>query len=94
MEPATVRQQIREFMENNFALGEQMSSLADDTSFMESGVIDSTGVLELVAFLEETYEVKVEDEEMVPENLDSIANLCAFVARKVGSVQAPAAAEG
>ena len=81
-------------MENNFALGEQMSSLADDTSFMESGVIDSTGVLELVAFLEETYEFKVEDEEMVPENLDTIANLSAFVERKVGAAQATAAAGG
>ena len=81
-------------MENNFALGEQMSSLADDTSFMESGVIDSTGVLELVAFLEETYEFKVEDEEMVPENLDTIGNLCAFVERKANAAQVPAAAGG
>lgn len=94
MEPTGIRQQIREFMDNNFALGEQMSSLANDTSFMESGVIDSTGVLELVAFLEETYEVKVEDEEMVPENLDTIANLCAFVERKVGAAQVSAAAGG
>ena len=83
MEPTGIRQQIREFMDNNFALGEQMSSLANDTSFMESGVIDSTGVLELVAFLEESYRIKVDDEDLVPDNLDSVSRVVGFVNRKL-----------
>jgi acyl carrier protein len=51
---------------------------------METGLIDSTGVLELVAFIEEKYGFKVADDELVPENLDSVANLAAFVAKKAG----------
>ena len=94
MADSSVRQELRTFLEENFALGEQMATLTDDTSFMETGIIDSTGVLELVAFLEETYEFKIEDEELVPENLDSVARICDFVARKGGSAQTQTAAEG
>ena len=91
MADSSVRQELRTFLEENYALGEQMATLADDTSFMETGIIDSTGVLELVAFLEETYEIKVEDEELVPDNLDSVARICDFVARKTDSARTQAA---
>jgi len=63
-------------------MGQDPDSLKDDSSFLEEGVIDSTGVLELVGFLEENYEIKVEDEELIPENLDSIQNICAYLKAK------------
>jgi acyl carrier protein len=73
--------EIRDFVVNNFLFGEA-GSLADDTSFLEEGVLDSTGILELVTFLESQYSIKVQDQEMVPENLDSINRAAAFVGRK------------
>ena len=74
----------------NFLFGDG-ASLKDDTSFMESEVLDSTGVLELVTHLETQFQIKVQDSEMVPENLDSVNRAAAFVARKV-SEKAQAAA--
>lgn len=72
---------LRTFVEENFLFG-QKADFADDASFLELGLIDSTGVLELVAMLERDYRIQVEDDELVPENLDSIANLVAFIERK------------
>jgi len=72
---------IRAFVITNFLFGES-GSLQDDTSFMGGGIIDSTGILELVMFIEETYQLKVEPEEMLPENLDSVNRVAAFVTRK------------
>lgn len=57
-------------------------ALKNNDSFLDMGIIDSTGILEVIFFLEESFGIKVEDEEMVPENLDSIDNLVAFIARK------------
>jgi acyl carrier protein len=57
--------------------------LEDDTSFLEEGIIDSTGVLELVGFIEEDFSITVEDEELVPENLDSINNVTTYLERKL-----------
>jgi acyl carrier protein len=74
--------QIRDFIINNFLFGDA-GSLTDDTSFMQSDTLDSTGVLELVTFLEKTYSIKVQDKEMVPENLDSVSRAAAFVGRKL-----------
>jgi len=62
--------------------GQNTSFLGDDSSFLESGVIDSTGVLELVTYLENKFGFKIADEELVPENLDSINNVLRFVERK------------
>ena len=72
---------LRKFVEENFLFG-QKAKFSDDDSFLEQGIIDSTGVLELVAFLEETYHLQVADEELLPENLDSIHNLVRFIERK------------
>jgi acyl carrier protein len=72
----------RDFVITNFLFGDA-SSLQDDTSFMGSGIIDSTGILELVMFVESTFEIKVQPEEMLPENLDSVNHVAAFVARKL-----------
>jgi len=63
------------------------AGLADNDSFINKGVIDSTGVLELVMHLEETYRIQVKDNELVPENLDSIDNLVAFISRKLAAEQ-------
>ena len=75
------KQAIREFVIENFLFGEA-NGLKDDTSFLEEGIIDSTGVLELVTFIEETYGISVEDDELVPENLDSIVNVAQFLTKK------------
>lgn len=75
---ATLRQYIRD----NFILGNQAMNFADNDSFMELHILDSTGFLELVSHLEEAYGISVADEEMVPENLDSLDALHAFVLRK------------
>jgi acyl carrier protein len=74
---------LRKFITDNFLFRQSAEPLADTTSFLETGLIDSTGVLELVFFLEKNWGIKVADEEMVPENLDSIRNLVAYVQRKV-----------
>ena len=77
-----IEEQIRNFIIENFLFGESGNDLKKTDSFLESGIIDSTGVLELVSFIEETYAFQVEDEELIPENLDSIANVIAYVQRK------------
>ena len=79
----SVHDEIRQFIIDNFLMGQDSDNLKDDSSFLEEGVIDSTGVLELVGFLEENYEIKVEDEELIPENLDSIQNICAYLETKL-----------
>lgn len=81
MEP---RSQIRRYILENYLFSDDQSLLADGDSLMERGIIDSTGALELVFFLEEQFGIKVGEEEMLPENLDSVDNLVAFLARKRG----------
>jgi acyl carrier protein len=73
----SLREQIRNFILEN------PEDLVDDESILEKGIMDSTGVLELVAFIESTYEVKVEDEELILENLDSINNIVRYLERKL-----------
>jgi len=74
---------IRQFIIENF-LFEEDDNLKEDTSFLENGIIDSTGVLELVMYIEETYGISVDDEDIVPENLDSISNVTEYIQRKKG----------
>ncbi len=76
-------QTIRDFVVENFLLGESNNDLKDTDSFLDNGIVDSTGILELVAFLEEAYDIQVEDEELIPENLDSITNVTAYLHRKM-----------
>jgi acyl carrier protein len=77
------KSQIEKFVIDNFLFGDS-HSLSDNTSFLEEGIIDSTGALELVAFLEDTFSISVEDDELIPENLDSIINVTNFLATKIG----------
>lgn len=77
-----IKEQVKAFLVDNLMMGMSGESLADDTSFLDRGIIDSTGVIELISFLEETFGIHVEDEEMVPENLDSLAAIERFVRDK------------
>ena len=77
-----LQEEIRRFVVSNFLFGREDGTLDGHTSFLENGIIDSTGVLELVAFLEENYQIKVRDNELVPENLDSLEKVTQFVGRK------------
>lgn len=74
---------VRHFVVENFLFGDG-ESLKEDTSFLEASIIDSTGILELVFFLEETYSIKIADDELIPENLDNLQNIARFIDRKVG----------
>ena len=78
-----IKQELRAYIAENFIVS-ATATLADDASLLDSGVVDSTGFIELISFLEEHFGIQVKDEEMVPENLDSIANLEAYVTRKRG----------
>lgn len=80
----SLRDEIRRFVADNFLFGQEGAVFADEASFLEKGLIDSTGVLELVAFVEEKYGFKVADEELVPENFDTVGNLAAYIARRAG----------
>jgi acyl carrier protein len=79
-----IEEKIKKFIDQTFLQGGGNNpGMKNDTSFLEKGIVDSTGILELVAFLEETFNIKVEDEELVPENLDSVSNLVKFVSQKL-----------
>ncbi len=72
---------LRKYVDENFLFGVD-TEYFDDDSFMENGIVDSTGILELIAHLESTYGLRVKDEDLVPENLDSISGLVQFVGKK------------
>jgi acyl carrier protein len=79
-----VRKEIKDFIVETFLFGSEDEPFGDTDSFMERGIIDSTGILELTSFVEEKYGIKIEDDEMIPDNLDSLSNLVNFIARKKG----------
>jgi acyl carrier protein len=76
------KEEVLRFIRENFILDEA-EKLQENDSLLEKGIIDSTGVLELVAFIEEKYNITVEDEELIPENLDSINRIAEFIKRKL-----------
>jgi acyl carrier protein len=77
-----IRKRIREYILRNFLFTDDESALIDSDSFLAAGFIDSTGVLEIVSLIEDDFRVSVDEDEMLPENLDSVDNLVAFVLRK------------
>ena len=79
---AAVRAKIRAHIVENLLLGAEQE-LSDTASLIDAGILDSTGAMELVAFIEAEFAITVDDEELTPENLDSIANICALVERKL-----------
>ena len=77
-----VKEKIKTFVVANFLFGDD-EGLAEETSFLESGVIDSMGILELVDYIEKEFKVAISDEELLPENLDSINNISSFLENKM-----------
>jgi acyl carrier protein len=80
----THKEIIKAFIVENFLFG-SADGLTLETSFLDEGIIDSTGILELVDFLEKEFNIAIEDDELVPENLDTIKNVDAYISRKVAS---------
>jgi acyl carrier protein len=81
-----IKNAVRQFIVKHFYVANP-GSLSDEVSLLENGIIDSTGVLEVITFIEGTFGVAVEDDEMLPDNLDSIARIAAFVMRKRAASQ-------
>lgn len=81
-----IKNQVRTYIADNFIMGSNAASFSDGDSFMDLHIIDSTGFLELITFLEEKFGIQVEDEEMIPENLDSLDNIEAYVGKKLVKV--------
>lgn len=79
-----VRAELVDFVVNNYLFGAEAGMPGDEDSLVEAGVIDSTGILELVEYLESHFGIEISETETVPENLGSISNLTKFVNRKVG----------
>ena len=77
-----VKEELRTFIVENFMFGQENKNFSDAASMLENGLIDSTGVLELVAFVEEKYGISVADEELLPANFDSVDNLAEYVRKK------------
>jgi acyl carrier protein len=75
---------IRDYVIDNFLFGDA-DGLKDDTSFLDEGIVDSTGIIELVAFVEKSFGIEVEDDDIVPENFDSIANIAKYLENKLNS---------
>jgi len=78
----SVERELKKFIKDNFFFGDH-SDFADSDSFLEQGIIDSTGMLELVSFVQQQHGIKIEDDELIPDNLDSIDRLAAFIRRKL-----------
>jgi len=78
---ARYEQEIRQFITDKFLFGDERQ-INSDESLLDAGILDSTGILELIAHLEAHYQIKVGDEELVPENLDTIGNISAFLGKK------------
>ncbi|MFM9884906.1 MAG: acyl carrier protein [Burkholderiales bacterium] len=77
-----IKADLRRYIEENFIMGARSAALEDGDSFLEHHILDSTGFLELIAHLEETYRIRVSDNEMLPENLDSLDNVARFLGAK------------
>lgn len=75
--------ELRKFVTDNFMYGKPYEGFADDDSFIERGIIDSTAVMELVAFLEGRYGIRLKDQDLIPDNLDSINSLARFVENRL-----------
>jgi acyl carrier protein len=80
-----VKTAIWRFIVDNFLFGDEPASFSDDASFLEHGIMDSTGILELIEHIESAFGIKIGNEEMLPENLDSLANATSFICRKLGN---------
>jgi acyl carrier protein len=78
----SVENKIRSFILDNFIFSDDDDALKNDESFLDNGILDSTGILEVIFFLDEEFKIKVNDDELIPENLDSVDRITAFIKRK------------
>lgn len=92
MSPTEIERRIRQFIADNFLFGEDAGALSDTQSLLEAGLIDSTGILQVVAFLEGDFAIRIADAEIVPDNLDTIRTIVRYVARKTASAAVPVSA--
>ena len=90
----TVEQDIRTFLAENFALGRDVSHLSATQSLTERGFIDSVGIVELLTFLETRFDIQINDDETIPENIDTIDNIVRFIGTKRGEPEASIRAPG
>ena len=90
----TVEQEIRTFLAENFSLGGDINRLPGSRSLTERGIIDSVGIVEVLTFLETQYDISINDDETVPENIDTIDNIVRFVGMKRDATEASARAAG
>jgi acyl carrier protein len=81
----TTEDTLRSYILENYLFTDDPGALADSDSFMDKGILDSTGIMEMILFIEEEFGLTVTDQEMVPENLDSVRNVAAFIQRKQAS---------
>ena len=80
MNEVAIQKKVHRFIKSNFPMKQ---SLDNNDSFLENGIIDSSGVLELVGFIESTFDIEIEDDELIPDNLDSVNKIVQFVKRKL-----------
>lgn len=78
----SAEEKVRSYILENYLFTDDQSELNNEDSFLDKGIIDSTGILEVIFFLEEEFGISVDDEEMIPENLDSVDNILAFIEKK------------
>ncbi len=81
----TIEAQIKEYIAKNLLFSSDGFKYSDDASFLEEGIVDSQGVMELVLFVEENFNIQVNDPEIIPDNFDSVSKLAAYVRRKSGA---------
>ena len=82
MDSKETQEQVRNFVIENLLLGEEEENFTNGQSFLDSGLIDSTGILEIIGFLEDEYDITIKDDEMIPENLDSVERIVAFLEKR------------
>jgi acyl carrier protein len=80
-----IEKDVKKFIESRFLFNAFECTIDEDTSFMESGIIDSTGILELIAFLQDQYKITIEDHEMLPQNLDSLSSISKYIKSKLSA---------
>jgi acyl carrier protein len=85
MNDVEIKQAVRGFLAENFMYRGSVADVADDASLIKAGILDSVGILALISFLEERFEIQVTDDEVEPENLESLDTITAFIERKTGA---------
>jgi acyl carrier protein len=82
----TIEETLRTFIDEKILFSTDGFSYTDETSFLDNGIVDSTSVLEIIAFIEEQFNISIKDSEVIPENFDSISNLSKYIRSKVRDI--------